>query len=73
MTGKNKDTALSPGHPLSGDRAHTISPLPVCEMSRDMEGAREYRPPASPASQHSEGHTNSEEFTQSSQHRITKI
>ncbi|KAL1451078.1 hypothetical protein WDU94_003372 [Cyamophila willieti] len=64
MAGKNKTTALSPGHPFSGDRALRISPLPVIEIPRDTEGA--HTNTIASASQHSE------EITESSQHRITK-
>ncbi|KAI5710253.1 hypothetical protein M8J75_007042 [Diaphorina citri] len=63
MADTNNTTALSPGHPLSGDRAHTISPVPASE-TRDTEGARSNRTSVAPASPHSVNNID----TQSSQH-----
>ncbi|KAI5701097.1 hypothetical protein M8J75_006022 [Diaphorina citri] len=52
MADTNNTTALCPGHPLSGDRALIISPVPASEI-RDTEGARSNSTPVAPASPHS--------------------
>uniref|UniRef100_A0A8D8LNY5 Endonuclease/exonuclease/phosphatase domain-containing protein n=1 Tax=Cacopsylla melanoneura TaxID=428564 RepID=A0A8D8LNY5_9HEMI len=66
MADRNTSTALSTGHPLSGDRVRRISPLSVNEILLDMEGAQASRPSAGPAS-------HSDSITQSFQHRNTNL
>ncbi|KAI5715195.1 hypothetical protein M8J77_012054 [Diaphorina citri] len=65
MTDRNIPTALSTGHPLSGDRVRRISPLSVTEIP-DMEGAQASRTSAGSAS-------DGDPITQSFQHRNTYL